>query len=87
MPTHYIPSAVMFIHLLKNGRGYGVLPEQQSRALILNNDIIDLAPENKIRVKLYWHCWNLKSKLLQDFTRELLSGFKRMQSGSENLKS
>ncbi len=87
MPTHYIPSAVMFIHLLKNGMGYGVLPEQQSWELLLNNDIIDLAPENKIRVKLYWHCWNLKSRLLQRFTRELLSGFKRMHPGCKNTGS
>ncbi len=75
LPTYYIPSSVIFTDLIKGGLAYGTLPEQQSRSLLEKGEIVDLAPDEKVKVKLYWHCWNLKSKLLQAFTEELLRGF------------
>ncbi len=75
LPTYYIPSSVMFTDLITGGLAYGILPEQQSRSLLERGEIVDLAPDEKVKVKLYWHCWNLKSKLLQAFTEELLRGF------------
>jgi len=80
IPMHYVPSSVMFINLLKNGIAYGVLPRQQSQALVDNNQIIDLAPGTKVKVKLYWHCWNLNSRLLQTFTTQLLKGFNQVKN-------
>ncbi|MCP3872048.1 MAG: LysR family transcriptional regulator ArgP [Desulfobacteraceae bacterium] len=80
MPMHYVPSSVMFINLLKNGIAYGVLPRQQSQPLINKKQIVDLAPDTRVRVCLYWHCWNLNSKLLQTFTAELLKGFNRVNN-------
>ncbi len=74
-PTNYIPSAVMFTDLIKGGMAYGVLPEQQSRNLLRKGGVVDLAPQEKVKVQLYWHCSNLKSRLLQSFTEELLRGF------------
>jgi LysR family transcriptional regulator, chromosome initiation inhibitor len=80
MPTHYIPSSVMFISLVRKGLAYGMLPEHQSHDLVKQQHIIDLAPEHRVKVKLYWHCWNLNSKLLKTFTSELLAGFKRVNA-------
>lgn len=75
MPIHYIPSSTMYINMLRQGIAYGVLPDQQSRELMASGDIIDLVPGQKVIVRLYWHYWNLKSRLLQGFTKALLSGF------------
>ena len=76
MPVHYIPSSTLFIRLLKSGIAYGVLPEQQSRDLVQKGQIIDLAPTEKVMVRLYWHCWNLDSRLLKKLTKALLKGFR-----------
>lgn len=73
MPIHYAPTSVMFINLLKNGIGYGVLPDQQSKELIDSGSIVDLFPGDAVCVRLFWHCWNLKSRLLQSLSKELIN--------------
>ncbi len=77
LPTHYVPSTIMFVEVIRKGIAYGMLPEQQSQPLIEAGDIVDVTPHEKVSVQLYWHCWNLQSKLLQDFSKELLRGFKK----------
>ncbi len=67
----------MFVEVIRKGIAYGMLPEQQSQPLIEAGDIVDVTPHEKVSVQLYWHCWNLQSKLLQDFSKELLRGFKK----------
>ncbi len=79
-PMHYVPSSAMFIHLLKNGIAYGMVPDSQSADLVSRNRLVDLVPDEKVIVKLYWHCWNLNSRLLQLFTRELVKGFTRIET-------
>ena len=32
----------------------------------------DLAPGYHVPINLYWHCWNLNSKLLKQLTRQLI---------------
>ncbi len=78
-PTNYVPSTLVFAELIRGGLAYGVLPEQQSRHLLESGEVVDLAPSEKVRVELYWHCWNLKSRLLNAFTEELLQGFGRQK--------
>ncbi|MBU0943195.1 MAG: LysR family transcriptional regulator ArgP [Proteobacteria bacterium] len=70
-PAHYIPSAEKFVDFIARGLGYGMLPGQQSESFLRNGRLVDLAPGCKVPVKLYWHCWNLKSKLLDTLTRQL----------------
>ncbi len=78
VPTNYIPSAEKFVDFILMGLGYGMLPLQQSEPFVQTGRLIDLAPDYNIPVKLYWHCWNLKSKLLIKFTQQLTLGAKKM---------
>lgn len=75
LPTHYVPSTTVFIDLVRHGTGYGMLPMQHSLELVKKKQIVDLAPKHKVKVDLYWHCWNLNSKILKAFTREVLDKF------------
>ena len=34
--------------------------------------LASLSPDVHVAVKLYWHCWNLKSGFLEDFTDPLI---------------
>ena len=34
--------------------------------------MVDLAPGHHVPVRLYWHCWNIKSDLLEKLTQNLI---------------
>ncbi len=72
MPVIYIPSSEKFGDAMAMGLGYGMLPFQQSEPLIRAGRLVDLAPDYTVSVKLYWHCWNLKSQPLVKFTQQLI---------------
>lgn len=72
LPAHYLPSPDKFVDFIAAGLAYGMLPDQQSHDLLKQGRLVDLAPGCRVAVKLYWHCWNLKSRLLGDFTDHLV---------------
>lgn len=72
IPANYIPSAEKFADFIAAGLGYGMLPWQQSGPFVRSGRLVDLAPGFTVPVKLYWHCWNLKSKLLDKLTSQLI---------------
>ena len=76
--ANYIPSAEKFADFIVAGLGYGMLPTQQSDPFTRNGQLVDLAPDYSVPVKLYWHCWNLKSKLLVKLTKQLTSSSKKL---------
>ena len=71
IPTHYVPSVEKYEEFIALGLAYGMLPDQQSMSLVRTGQIVDLSPDCHVPVKLYWHCWSLKSKLLSKFTQQL----------------
>ncbi len=74
LPAHYLPSSEKFIDFITDGLAYGMLPDQQSAGLRDQGYLVDLAPGAHVAVELYWHCWNLKSDLLEALTRQLVKG-------------
>lgn len=73
LPTFYVPSSEKFVDCVLRSLCYGIIPAQQSKPLSGNGLLIDLAPASKIEIDLYFHCWNLKSKTLEIFTREFIA--------------
>ena len=73
LSIHYLPSSEMFIEYIKKGAAYGMIPDLQLSDYIKTGRFINLAPDHSINLKLYWHCWNLKSKQLIDFTDCLIN--------------
>lgn len=71
IPTHYVPSVEKYPEVIALGLAYGMLPDQQSTPLVHAGQMLDLSPDYHVTVKLYWHCWSLKSKLLNKFTQQL----------------
>ena len=72
IPTHYFPSSEKFVDFITLGLAYGMLPDVQSKPLLKSGRLIELAPAGPVPIKLYWHCWNLKSRLLNRFTTNLV---------------
>ncbi len=71
-PTFYLPSTEIYGQFVAAGRCWGILPEQQSGPLHNVGKIVNLSPQHWVDVVLYWHSWNLKSELMQEFSRDFL---------------
>ena len=80
IPTFFIPSSEMYVEFIREGFCYGVLPEQQSRALLAEGSLVNLAPGYTVKVDLYWHCWNLRSVFLENFTKSFTKEVGRLLS-------
>lgn len=72
IPVNYVPSLEMFARMIVNGQAYGMLPDLQGPEYYQSGQLVDMVPSCHIRVKLYWHCWSLKSKLLDEFSRSIV---------------
>ncbi len=67
-PAHYIPSPEAFAEAVYRGHAYGAIPDQQSEAWLQNGELLEMIPQHEY-VRLYWHCWNISSELLEDLER------------------
>lgn len=77
-PAHYIPSSEKFVDVIASGLACGMLPDIQARMLLVSDKLVDLAPEHPVAVHLYWHCWNLKSGLLNELTEALTTNARKI---------
>ncbi len=76
--AHYLPSAEQFVALILAGLGCGLLPDRQSQEYLKSGELVELVPGSFIHVKLYWHCWNIKSQLLDEFTHCLVNNAREL---------
>ncbi len=72
LPTYFLPSTRTYAEFIYTGLAYGLLPEQECRDLLATGGLVNLFPNTPLYVELYWHCWNLKSKLLEKFSKHLV---------------
>ena len=72
LPTFYVPSSEKFVDCVLRNLCYGAIPGLQSTSLCREGLLIDLAPACKVEIELYYHCWNLKSKTIEDFTGQFI---------------
>lgn len=77
-PCHFIPSSESFVTAIKLGLGYGMVPELQLVSENKTDALVELLPEAKIEVPLYWHHWNQQSNPLQLLTEHIVSHAKKI---------
>ena len=65
---HYLPSPAVLLEAIAIGAGYGLVPGAQCEPLILDGQLVDLAPYQAVDVALYWHHWALEPLLARDIT-------------------
>lgn len=71
-PVNYVPSSEKFAYMILEGLAYGMIPDLQGLDHIRSGRLVDLVPSCHVKVKLYWHRWNLNSKFLDDFSRAIV---------------
>lgn len=67
----FVPSCEGQVRAVQAGWGVSVLPEMHVRTLLQSGDLVNLVPQHRLHVKLYWHCWNLNSSLLNALSSAL----------------
>lgn len=59
---HSIPSSESFLEAINLSLGYGLVGHLQAKPLIDKGILIELTPQQRMRVPLYWQHWNIKAK-------------------------
>lgn len=72
VPAHYFPSPEQFVGIIFSGRAYGMVPDLQAAPLMQAGDLMDLDPGRWEAVDLYWHRWNIRSELLDEFSKAIV---------------
>ncbi len=76
-PRHCVPSPQGFLEMVSRGLAWGMIPDQQSQALIEQEVLVDLTPGKSLAVPLYWHAWNLPSETARALSRCLIDYSRR----------
>lgn len=71
-PHHYIPSAAAFAEAIYLGLGFGMLPDYQIGSRLETAELIEILPQFRTDIRLYWHHWKQQSVALEKLTTTLL---------------
>ncbi|MES2128138.1 MAG: LysR family transcriptional regulator ArgP [Pseudomonadota bacterium] len=71
-PVSYVPESEAFMHAVRLGLGYGMLPEQQIASQIDEGILLDLAPGKWSDVPLYWHAWRVQSPKMERLSERVV---------------
>jgi LysR family transcriptional regulator (chromosome initiation inhibitor) len=72
-PSHAIPSPETFFEAIRRGIGYGFVPLAQLGDMLNSGAVIDLAPEYRPRISLYWQHWSLEPEPAQRLTQAVIA--------------
>lgn len=61
-PRHHVPGSGEFLHAIRLGLGWGMVPDLQSAPL--GPDLRTFDPDNAVATPLYWQQWRLRSAAL-----------------------
>ncbi len=73
LPLHYIPSSERFVDVVAQGLAYGMIPLPQARSHLADGRLVDLAPGRAVPIRLFWHCWGLRTRLLDALTHHVVA--------------
>jgi len=72
VPHHFFPSAEGFVTFIKAGFGYGVVPDKQVADEIKAGNLVEVFPGSTLRMPLYWHQWNIQTKLTKALSEAII---------------
>ncbi|NGO10623.1 LysR family transcriptional regulator ArgP [Streptomyces sp. HC44] len=56
---HFVPTSEGFVEAVTAGMGWGMVPEVQAAPLLEAGRLVNLAPDRKIDIPLFWQQWKL----------------------------
>ena len=73
-----LPSCEAQVRAVRAGWGVGVLPELLVQPALETGELVDVAPGHALAIALFWHCWNLESRVLARVSHALLQTAERL---------
>lgn len=72
-PCHTIRSSEAFVDLTLASGAYSFNSHFSVEAHLKSGLLVDILPDHKVRVPLYWHCWQLGGELMQELSEQVIS--------------
>lgn len=72
--AHKVPAISEYVSFVKSGFGYGLLAASQIENEVKSGELVHLAPGQCLEVPLYWHTWQLETKLTKKLSEAVLKG-------------
>jgi LysR family transcriptional regulator (chromosome initiation inhibitor) len=64
-PRHHVPGSGAFVHAVRLGLGWGMVPDLQAGAADGEPPLVELGEHGIIDVRLFWQQWRLRSATLE----------------------
>ncbi len=65
---HHIPAPGLLLDIIVAAAGYGLVPMPQAKELLASGSLVDLAPDHRVHVPLYWHHWQTELPFANEIT-------------------
>ncbi len=72
-PRHYLPSPSALLEGIAMGAGYGLVPWTQAQGLVQEGVLQELAPDEPVKVDLYWHHWEMEPPIAREITELIVA--------------
>lgn len=72
-PRHYLPSPSALLEGIAMGAGYGLVPATQAQGLVQEGVLQELAPDDPVKVDLYWHHWEMEPPIAREITELIVA--------------
>lgn len=69
--VHEVPSSADFLDAIRQGLGWGVVPEPQLDPLVGEGELLVLPGRDRVDVPLHWQRWRIESELLDRLTDDV----------------
>lgn len=70
---HYLPSPMALQSGISAGLGYAMAPIQRIKDMLASGQLVELTPDCKVTVPLYWHHWKMEPPLARALTQTITS--------------
>jgi LysR family transcriptional regulator (chromosome initiation inhibitor) len=74
----FVPSSEGQVRAVLAGWGASIVPELLVQGLLETGQLVNLAPDMRLPVSLYWHCWNLDPAVIDRLTHALSGAATRL---------
>jgi len=78
LSQRFVPSSEGQVRAVLAGWGASIVPELLVQGLLESGQLVNLAPDMRLPVSLYWHCWNLDSEVIDRLTHALSGAANRL---------
>ncbi|TAF83768.1 MAG: ArgP/LysG family DNA-binding transcriptional regulator, partial [Curvibacter sp.] len=78
LSQRFVPSSEGQVRAVLAGWGASIVPELLVGGLLESGQLVNLAPDMRLPVSLYWHCWNLDSEVIDRLTQALSGAATRL---------